>query len=84
MLSEGTIVDATIIHAPSSTKHQDRQRDPEMKQTKTGNQWYFGMQAHAGTDTPGFVHSIVVTDASVHDSQIMDELMRREEHAALG
>lgn len=74
ILSEGTIVDATIISAPPSTKNKDRQRDPEMKQTKKGNQWYFGMKAHVGTDTQGYVHSVAVTDAAVHDSQMMDDL----------
>lgn len=84
IVSEGTIVDATIIDAPSSTKNQDRQRDPEMKQTKKGNQWRFGMKAHVGTDTEGKVHSVVVTDASVHDSQIMDDLLHGEEQAVYG
>ncbi len=84
ILSEGTLVDATIINAPTSTKNRDRQRDPEMKQTKKGNQWYFGMKAHAGTDTKGFVHSLVVTDASVHDSQVMDDLMHGEESCVYG
>lgn len=84
ILSEGTIVDATIIAAPTSTKNQDRQRDPEMKQTKKGNQWYFGIKAHVGTDIQGYVHSIVVTDASVHDSQIMDDLMHGEEQYVYG
>ena len=68
LLREGTIVDATIINAPSSTKNQDKTRDQEMKQTKKGNRWYFGMKAHVGTDTGrGLAHSIVVTDAAVHD-----------------
>jgi IS5 family transposase len=84
MLSEGTIVDASIIHAPSSTKNQDQQRDPDMKQTKKGNQWYFGMKTHIGTDTQGRAHSIVVTDASVHDSQIMDDLIHGEESVVYG
>jgi IS5 family transposase len=85
LLREGTIVDATIISAPSSTKNQDKTRDKEMKQTKKGNQWYFGMKAHIGTDTrKGLVHSIVVTDASVHDSQVMDELLHGEEQAVYG
>jgi IS5 family transposase len=74
LVREGTIVDATIINAPSSTKNQDKTRDPEMKQTKKGNQWYFGMKAH----------SIVVTDAGVHDSQVMDELLHGEEQAVYG
>ncbi|HJX69375.1 MAG TPA: IS5 family transposase [Dehalococcoidia bacterium] len=85
LLREGTIVDATIISAPSSTKNQDKTRDKEMKQTKKGNQWYFGMKAHVGTDTrKGLAHSVVVTDASVHDSQVMDELIHGEEQAVYG
>ena len=84
IMSEGTIVDATIINAPSSTKNQDKRRDPEMKQTKKGNQWYFGMKAHVGTDTRGRVHSVVVTDAAVHDSQTMDELVHGEEETLYG
>ena len=67
-LREGTIVDATIIEAPSSTKNQARERDPEMHQTKKGNQWHFGMKAHIGVDCEtGIVHSITATAANVHD-----------------
>jgi IS5 family transposase len=85
LLREGTIVDATIISAPSSTKNRNNARDTEMKQTKKGNQWYFGMKAHVGTDTgKGLAHSVVVTDAAVHDSQVMDELMHGEEQAVYG
>jgi len=85
LLREGTIVDATIINAPSSTKNQDKTRDTEMRQTKKGNQWYFGMKAHIGTDTGrGLAHSVVVTDAAVHDSQVMDELLHGEEEAVYG
>jgi len=85
LLREGTIVDATIINAPSSTKNHDNTRDKEMKQTKKGNQWYFGMKAHVGTDTKtGLAHSIVVTDAGVHDSQVMDDLLHGEEQAVYG
>lgn len=85
MLREGTIVDATIINAPSSTKNREKSRDKEMKQTKKGNQWYFGMKAHVGTDTgKGLVHDIVVTDASVHDSKVMDELVHGEEEVVYG
>jgi IS5 family transposase len=85
LLREGTIVDATIISAPSSTKNRDKTRDKEMKQTKKGNQWYFGMKAHIGTDTgKGLAHSIVVTDAAVHDSQVMDELASEEGVAIYG
>jgi IS5 family transposase len=85
LLREGTIVDATIVNAPSSTKNQTRTRDPEMKQTKKGNQWYFGMKAHVGTDTKrGLVHHIAVTHAGVHDSQKMEELLHGEEGAVYG
>jgi len=85
LLREGTIVDATIINAPPSTKNKSRTRDPEMKQTKKGNQWYFGMKAHIGTDTRrGLAHSIVVTHAAVHDSQVMDKLLHGEEKAIYG
>lgn len=85
LLREGTIVDATIINAPSSTKNKDKTRDKEMKQTKKGNQWYFGMKAHVGTDTgKGLAHSVVVTDAGVHDSQMMDALLHGEERAVYG
>ena len=85
LLKEGTIVDATIINAPSSTKNRDKTRDKEMKQTKKGNQWYFGMKAHIGTDSSrGLVHTVAVTDAAVHDSQVMDELVHGEEKAIYG
>ena len=85
LLREGTIVDATIINAPSSTKNRDNIRDKEMKQTKKGNQWYFGMKVHAGTDTgKGLARRVVVTDASVHDIQVMDELLHEEEKAIYG
>lgn len=85
LLREGTIVDATIIDAPSSTKNREGKRDEEMKQTKKGNQWYFGMKAHVGTDTgKGLVHSVVVTNAAIHDSQVMDKLLHGEEEAVYG
>jgi IS5 family transposase len=85
LLREGTIVDATIINAPSPTENRDNTRDKEMQQTKKGNQWYFGMKAHVGTDTgKGLAHSVVVTDASVHDSQVMDKLLQGEEQAVYG
>lgn len=68
MLRQGTIVDATIIHAPSSTKNKKRKRDPEMHSTKKGNQNYFGMKAHIGVAAePGLVHSVVGTAANVAD-----------------
>ncbi len=84
ILSEGTIVDATIISAPSSTKNKDRKRDPEMKSTKKGNQWYFGMKVHIGTDKQGRAHSIAVTDARVHDSKLLDDLVHGEEDEVYG
>src|SRR4030042_1793781 len=85
LLREGIIVDATIINAPSSTKNRDKMRDKEMRQTKKGNQWYFGMKAHVGTDTRrGLAHSVVVTNAAVHDSQVMDDLLHGEERAVYG
>jgi IS5 family transposase len=68
LLREGTIVDATIIHAPSSTKNAEQARDPDMKQTRKGNQWYFGMKAHVGVDLhSGLVHTVVGTGAQVAD-----------------
>jgi IS5 family transposase len=84
ILSEGTIVDASIIAAPPSTKNKDKARDPEMKQTKKGNQWHFGMKMHIGTDTQGRVHSIAVTNAGVHDSQVMEDLLHGEEQVVYG
>lgn len=68
MLKQGTVVDATLIAAPSSTKNQDGERDPEMHQTKKGHQWYFGMKAHIGVDADsGLVHTVVGTAANVND-----------------
>ena len=84
LVREGTIVDATIISAPSSTKNQEKTRDPEMRSTRKGNQYYFGMKAHVGTDTGGLVHNIVVTDASVHDSQVIDKLVHGKEQVIYG
>lgn len=69
MLKEGTIVDATSINAPSSTKNREKKRDSEMTSTKKGHQWYFGMKAHVGVDTySGLVHTVVCTTASMNDS----------------
>ena len=79
IVSEGSIVDATIIHAPSSTKNKDRKRDPEMASTKKGNAWHFGMKAHVGSDTKGRVHSVRTTAASVHDSQVMEACLHGRE-----
>lgn len=84
-LCGGTIVDATIIAAPSSTKNQDKGRDPEMRQTKKGNQWHFGMKVHIGVDSAsGLVHSASVTAANVHDSQQLDKLLLGHETRLYG
>ncbi|MET0106671.1 MAG: IS5 family transposase [Sedimenticola sp.] len=79
-VSTGTIVDATIIDAPSSTKNRDGKRDPEMHQTKKGNQWYFGMKAHIGVDSrTKLIHSAAAAAANVHDSQLLGDLLHGEE-----
>lgn len=84
-IGRGTIVDATIINAPSSTKNKDKQRDPEMHQTKKGNQWYFGMKAHAGIDSKlKLIHSVVATAANVHDSKILPDLLHGAETRVWG
>ena len=84
-LCGGTIVDATIIAAPSSTKNKDKARDPEMHQTKKGNQWHFGMKAHIGVDSAsGLVHSASVTAANVHDSQQLPNLLHGQETRLYG
>ena len=80
LLREGTIVDATIIAAPSSTKNKERKRDPEMHQTKKGNAWHFGMKAHIGVDTQsGLVHTVSGTAANVADIAQTHELLHGEE-----
>jgi transposase, IS5 family len=79
----GSIVDATIIAAPSSTKNASGTRDPEMHQTKKGNQWYFGMKAHIGTDAgTGYVHSVSATAANVHDLDEAVNLVRDDDEVA--
>jgi len=84
-LSAGTIVDATIIAAPSSTKNAQRQRDPEMKQTRKGKQWHFGMKVHVGADSKsGLVHSAVVTSANVHDKHPLPDLLHGAERRVYG
>jgi IS5 family transposase len=84
-LSRGTIVDATIISAPSSTKNKHKARDPEMHQTKKGNQWYFGMKAHIGVDAKEkLIHSAVATAANVADSTVMPQLLRGDETRVYG
>ena len=84
-VSTGTIVDATIINAPSSTKNQEGKRDPEMCQTKKGNQWYFGMKAHIGVDSKTkLIHSIVATPANVHDKHPIPQLLHGNEKRVYG
>ena len=82
LLRQGTIVDATIIHAPSSTKNESKQRDPDMHQTKKGNQWYFGMKAHIGVDVEsGLVHTVTTTPANVADIRETEKLLHGEEQS---
>ena len=84
-LRQGTIVDATLINAPSSTKNKDGGRDPEMHQTKKGNQYYFGMKAHIGVDDEsGLVHSVVGTAANVADVTRVDKLLHGDEQRVGG
>jgi IS5 family transposase len=79
-IQTGTIVDATILHAPSSTKNSTGERDPEMRQTKKGNQWYFGLKAHIGVDAKeGTVHTLGTTSANVADSTVLPDLLHGEE-----
>ena len=85
LLRQGTLVDATIIHAPSSTKNKRGKRDPEMSQTKKGNQWYFGMKAHIGVDgNSGLVHTVVGTTAKEADITQLDKLLHGDEQVVLG
>ena len=84
-VATGTIVDATIINAPSSTKNQEGKRDPEMHQTKKGNQWYFGMKAHIGVDSKTkLIHSVVATSANVHDKHPIPQLLHGNENRVYG
>jgi IS5 family transposase len=84
-VGKGTIVDATIINAPSSTKNADQERDPEMHQTRKGQQWYFGMKVHTGTDADsGLVHTVVATSANVADVNVLGELLHGQEESLHG
>jgi IS5 family transposase len=84
-IHRGTIVDATIIHAPSSTKDRSGERDPEMHQTRKGKQWYFGLKAHMGVDSKqGHVHSVCTSAASVADKHMLADLLHGEEHKVWG
>jgi len=84
-VNTGTIVDATIIGAPSSTKNADKARDPEMHQTRKGRQWYFGMKLHIGVDSQsGLAHSAMVTPANVHDKHPLPDLLQGSERRVYG
>jgi IS5 family transposase len=84
-VNTGTIVDATIIDAPSSTKNEAKSRDPEMHQTRKGKQWYFGMKAHIGVDSRSkLIHSVAATAANVHDSQLLGDLLHGDETRVWG
>lgn len=85
LLKKGTIVDSTIIAAPSSTKNQEKQRDPEAHQVKKGNEWHFGYKAHIGVDKDsGLVHTLKVTAANVHDVTMTSKLLTGEETVVYG
>jgi IS5 family transposase len=84
-VATGTIVDATIINAPSSTKNKDKARDPDMHQTKKGKQWYFGMKAHIGVDSKTkLIHAVVATAANVADSRMLADLLHGDETRVWG
>jgi transposase, IS5 family len=85
LLRQGTIVDATIMAAPTSTKNASGSRDPEMSSTRKGNEWYFGMKLHVGADSSsGVAHSATVSTAKLHDSQMMEELLHGRETVLYG
>ena len=84
-MREGTIVDATIVAAAPSTKNKAKQRDPEMKQTRKGNQWYFGMKAHIGVDAvTGLTHRVAATSANVADVTMAGHLVRDDDQRVYG
>jgi len=84
-VGKGTMVDATIINAPSSTKNAKNKRDPQMHQTRKGKQWYFGMKVHTGTDTDsGLVHTVIGTAANVADVNVLGELLHGAESSLHG
>lgn len=85
LLRGGTIVDATLIAAPPSTKNKEKKRDPEMTQSKKGNAWHFGMKAHVGVDArSGLAHTAGVTTGSLHDAKAIDKLLREDDRAVFG
>jgi IS5 family transposase len=84
-IANGTIVDATIINAPSSTKNAAKARDPDMHQTRKGQQWYFGMKAHIGVDSKTkLIHAVVATAANVHDATVLPDLLHGQETRVWG
>ena len=84
-IANGTIVDATIIHSPTSTKNTDQTRDKDAHQTKKGGQWYFGMKMHIGVDSKTkLIHAVAVTPANVHDSQLLPDLLHGDETRVWG
>jgi len=84
-ITTGTIVDATLIHAPSSTKNREQSRDPEMHQTRKGKQWYFGMKAHVGVDSKTkIIHTAAATAAHVSDATVLPDLLHGEETRVWG
>lgn len=85
MMHGGTIVDASLIAAPKSTKNQDGRRDPEMHQTKKSNEWYFGMKVHSVVDAgSGYVHTITGTSANMHDVSETANLIRKDDEVVYG
>jgi len=85
MMHGGSIVDATIINAPSSTKNEEKKRDPEMHQVKKGNQWYFGERLHLGVDAgSGYIHSMEVTAANVGERDVVPALLREDDYVCYG
>jgi IS5 family transposase len=84
-ITTGTIVDATLIHAPSSTKNREQSRDPEMHPAKKGKNWYFGMKAHVGVDSKTkIIHTAVATAANVSDVAMLPDLLHGEETRVWG
>jgi len=80
LVSQGTMIDATIIHAPTSTKNKDKVRDPDMHSAKKGNQWYFGMKIHVGADVDsGAVHTVTTTAANIADITELPKLLREKD-----
>ncbi len=85
MMTQGTLVDTTIIEAPSSTKNKKNERDPDMHQTKKGNEWHFGMKAHIGVDAKsGLTHTLVTTAANEHDLNQLKNLLHGDEEFISG